>query len=247
MSAEAEVRPRPEAVGGATGPLRVRPPSPLPPRRRAAIAVAAALVVIVGSVLVLQARSSDGRAIPGAAWRALPVPRSAVVDPFDRPGPLGTVDGFGTWQVGSSSLQASDGLLRSTGDQVTATVDAGSSDVLVHAQVVQATGGSGLVVSASGDGSEGLWLVAKDGGEGWDLRWQRGTASAQVVQSLPAPHRDVSVQVVRRGDQVKVSFDDLVYAVDVPAESAAGTFVGITSAQPGNAFDLFGYLPLDPG
>ncbi|MGN6694588.1 MAG: hypothetical protein ACTHN0_10465 [Aquihabitans sp.] len=247
MSAEAEVRPRAAAGHPVTGPLRVRPPSPLPPQRRKAIAVVAVLLVVIGLVLVLRARSTDGSEIPGSAWRALPVPRAARVDAFDGTGPLGSVDGFGTWQVGSGSLQVGDGLLRSTGDQVTATVDAGSSDVLVQAQLVQASSGAGLVLSATGDGAKGLWLVTTAGDDGWDLRWQRGAAAPQVVQSFPAPHRDVSVQAVRRGNRVKVSFDDLVYEVDVPADSAAGTYVGITSAHPGNAFDLFGYLPLDPG
>jgi hypothetical protein len=247
MSAEAEVRPRPAPQHRSSGPLRVRAPSPLPPQRRNAIAVIAVLLVAVGLVLVLRARSADGSEIPGSAWRAMPVPRAAKVDAFDGTGPLGSVDGFGTWQAGRGSLQVADGLLRSTGDQVTATVDAGSSDVLVQAQLVQASSGAGVVLSASADGAKGLWLVTTAGDDGWDLRWQRGAAAPQIIQSFPAPHRDVTVQAVRRGDRVKVSFDDLVYEVEVPAASAAGTSVGITSAHPGNAFDLFGYLPLDPG
>ena len=247
MSAHAEVSARPGTGGGGPEPLRVRPPSPLSPRRRAVIAAVIGVLAVVGLVLVLQARSADGDEVPGAAWRALPVPRAAMVDDFERSGPLGEVEGFGAWQSASSSLQVDDGLLRSTGDQATATVDAGSSDVLVHAQVVQVSSDAGLVLSATADGQQGLWLVTTEGDEGWDLRWQRSGAAPQVIQSFPGPHLDVSVQVTRRGDWVKVVFDDLVYEVDVPAESAAGTFVGITSAHPGNALDLFGYLPLDAG
>jgi len=248
MSAHAETQARSDARTGAPGPLRVRPPSPLPPGRRKALLVAAVAVSVVGLLLVLQARGSDGDVIAGSAWRALPVPRAAKVDTFDRSGPLGQVDRFGAWQVSSGSLQADDdGILRSTGGQVIATVDAGATDVLVQAQVVQASSDTGLVLSATGDGKRGLRLVTTEGDGGWDLRWQRGAAAPQVIQSFPAPHLGVSVQAVRRGDRVRVSFDDLVYEVDVPAGSAAGTYVGITSAHPGNAFDLFGYLPLDPG
>ncbi len=245
MSDHAEVSARPDAVKAPA--LRVRPPRPLPRRKRIVLGVVAAAVVVVGAVLVIQARASDGGEVPGGAWRVLPVPRSAIVDDFDRGGPLGEVPGFGTWQVGSASLVVEDGQLRSTGDQVTATVDAGTSDVLVQAQVVQASSGTGLVLSASSDGTKGLWLVTTGGATGWDLRWQRGAAAPQILQSFPAPHRATSVRVVRRGDVVKVAFDDLAYEVDVPSDSAAGTFVGLTSAHPGNAFDLFGYLPLDAG
>ena len=244
MSAHAEVSARPDAGERAPETLRVRPPSPLPPRRRAAIAIAVVAVTVLGLALLGQARSADGGEVPGTQWRALPVPRAAKVDAFEGTGPLGEVEGFGAWQVGSGSLQTDGGTLRSTGDQVVATVDAGSRDVLVQAQV---SSDAGLVLSATGDGSKGLWLVSTDGEEGWDLRWQRGTAAPQVIESFPAPHLGVSVQVVRRGDRVRVAFDDAVYEVDVPPASAAGTFVGITSAQPGNALDLFGYLPLDAG
>ena len=175
------------------------------------------------------------------------MPRSARVDDFERSGALGEVAGFGAWQVGSSSLVVGDGKLTSTGDQVTATVDSGAADVLVQAQVVQASSGTGLVLSATPDGREGLWLVTTEGSTGWDLRWQRGAAAPQVIQSFPAPHLAVSVQVIRQGDKVRVAFDDLAYEVDVPSDSAAGTYVGLTSAHPGNAFELFGYLPLDAG
>lgn len=246
MSAQVEVSAGPDA--GAAGPaLRVRPPTPLPPARRRVLLIVVVAIAAVGLLLVLEARSADGNVVPGGDWRELPVPRAASVDRFDVDGPLGEVEGFGSWQVGSGSLVATDGLLRSTGDQVTATVDAGSTDVLVHAQVVQLSSDAGFVLSATGDGRTGLWLVTTEGSEGWDLRWQRGGAAPQVIQSFPAPHLDVSVQIVRQDDRVRVAFDDLAYEVDVPPESAAGTYVGITSAHPGNALDLFGYLPLDAG
>lgn len=247
MSDHAEVSARPDAAEGSAPALRVRPPRPLPRPRRIVVGVLAVTVVVIGLIVVLQARASDGDQVPGADWRDLPVPRSARVDDFERSGALGEVAGFGTWQVGSSSLLVDGGQLRSTGDEVTATVDAGTTEVLVQAQVVQASSGTGLVLSATADGTKGLELVTTEGDEGWDLRWQRGAAAPQVIQSFPAPHLAVTVQVIRQDDKVKVAFDDLAYEVDVPPESAAGTYVGVTSAHPGNAFDLFGYLPLDAG
>ncbi len=247
MSAHAEVTARRGAGERGAEPLRVRPPSPLPPRRQAAVAVVAAAVALVGLVLVLDARAEDGGRARWSEGGELPVPRSATVDRFDRTEPLGPTEGFGAWQASNPSLQVDDGVLRSTGGPVTATVDAGSSDVLVHAQVAQVGRGAGLVLSASPDGQSGLWLVAAGGGDGWDLRWQRGVAAPQVIQSFPGPHFEVSVQVTRRGDRVRVLLDGLAYEVGVPPESAAGTFVGLTSAHPGNVVDLFGYLPLDAG
>ena len=247
MSAQAQVSAPAGDEDRAPEGLRVRPPSPLPPRRRAVIAGVVVALVLVGAVLVLRARSSDGDQLPGGAWRGIPVPRAAHVDAFDQAGPLGAVDGFGSWQTGSGSLQVADGRLRSTGAEAVATVDAGSSDVLVHAQVVQFEADAGLVLSASADGSEGLRLVATGGDEGWELRWYRGTEGPQVIEAFPAPHAGVSVQATRQDDRVRVAFDDLAYEVGVPPESAGGTFVGVAAAAPGNELDLFGYLPIDAG
>ena len=206
----------------------------------------AALVLVVGAVLVLQARSDDGNEVPGAAWQELPVPRSARVDGFDRTGGLGELDGFGAWQTGSSSLQAGGGILRSSDGEAIATVDAGTADVLVHAQVVRVAIGGGLLLSSTADGSAGLVLRSTGDGQ-WALVWRRSGPAPQTLQAFTAPTADVSVQVTRRGDEVRVAFDDQVSTVDVPSESAMGTFVGIVSDGPGNELDLFGYLPLAAG
>lgn len=246
MSAQAEVAPPSDGPDAPEGSLRVRPPSPLPPRRRAVIGVVAALIVVVGAVLVLQARSDDSDAVPGAAWRKLPVPRSARVDAFEADGALGPVPDFGTWETAAGSFVAADGLLRSGDDFATATVDAGTADVLVHAQVVRVTPGSGLLISSSAVGVPGLWLRATGSGA-WALVWERSGPAPQVIRAFAAPTADVSVQVIRRGDEIRVAFDDQITVVDVPAETAGGTFVGLVAEGPGNEFDLFGYLPLAAG
>lgn len=245
MPAAAEVSARPQASTPDRGPLRVRPPSPLPPRRRAAIATAVVVLVVVAMILVRQARSADGPGIPDAAWRALPVPRAAEVDAFDRPGSLGEVDGFGTWRVEGGAIEAAGGIARSGGGSAIATVDAGSADVLVHAQVVRMGAGSGLLVSSSAIGVPALVLRAT-GPAGWELRWERSGPAPQVLQTFDAPTEAVSVQLVRRGDRLRVAFDEQVSEVEVPA-AATGTFVGVQAEGPGTELDLFGYLRLDPG
>jgi hypothetical protein len=207
------------------------------------IGAVAAVLVILGAVLVLQARSEDGDVVPGAAWSELPVPRAARVDDFPKSGPLGAVDGFGTWETGTGGLQVSGGVLRSSDGGGTATVDAGSTDVLVHAQFVRVAVGSGLLVSSTADGSAGL--VLRSAGPGtWELVWQRSGPPPQTLQAFAAPTADVSVQVIRRGSEVTVAFDEQIVAVDVPPETAMGTFVGVTTNGPGTEIDLFGYLPL---
>ncbi|WP_421118386.1 hypothetical protein ACE2AJ_13400 [Aquihabitans daechungensis] len=246
MPVPAEVSARPEAGERAPGTLRVRRPSPLPPRRRAVIAVVVAVLAVVGAVLVLQARSSDGDEVPQADWRALPVPRSAQVDPFDQTGPLGEVDGFGRWQTEGALHEASAGVLRSGDGAGVATIDVGSPDVLVHAQVVRMTPGSGLLVSSAAIGVPGLLLRAT-GPEGWELVWQRSGPAPEVLQTYTAPTGAVSVQVIRRGDRIKVAFDGQGYDVDAPPGSSELTHVGISSGGPGNELELFGYLPLDAG
>lgn len=246
MSAQAEVAPPSTRPDGAGGALRVRPPRPLPPARRAAIGIVVALLVVVGSVLVVQARSEDGDAVPGAAWRTLPVPRAALVDGFEQAGPLGDVDGFGSWETGTSSFVVGTGILRSGEGGGVATVDAGSSDALVHAQVVHAVPGGGLLLSSTPDGASGLVLRVA-GSDRWELVWTRSGPAPQVLGSYDEPTDGVSVQAYRRGDAVKVAFDDRAYDATVPEGAAAGTFVGVTASGPGNELELFGYLPLDPG
>jgi hypothetical protein len=250
MSAQAEVAPPPgdpsEAgtAGTAGGVLRVKPPSPLPPRRRAVLAIVVVALVVAGSVLVLEARSHDGDEVPGATWRTLPVPRAARVDPFDGTGGLGAVDGFGTWQTGAGTPRRIEGVLGAEATAV-ATVDTGSPDVLVQAQFLRAARGSGLVLSSTADASAGLVLRAA--GEGrWELVWQRSGSGPQVLASFDAPTADVSARVVRQGDQLTVAFDDQTSEVDAPAGSAAGTSAGVVVGA-GTEIDLFGYLPLDPG
>jgi hypothetical protein len=246
MPAPAEVSARPDAGATEPGPLRVRPPSPLPPRRRAAIAAVVVALVVVGMVLVQQARSADGPTIPGAAWRSLPVPRAAEVDAFDRPGALGDVEGFGAWRVEGGAIDVTGGIARSGDGAAVATVDAGSADVLVHAQVVRMGPGSGLLLSSSAIGVPALALRAT-GPSAWELVWERSGPAPEVLQAFAEPTEGVSVQLIRRGDRIKVLFDDAGYDVDAPAGASGGTFVGVSAAGPGTELDLFGYLPLDPG
>ncbi|MCU1372492.1 MAG: hypothetical protein JWO77_3686 [Ilumatobacteraceae bacterium] len=243
MSAQTEVAPSPDGSDGAGGPLRVRPPSPLTTQRRIVVGVLAVLVLVIGVVLVLRARSADGGEVPGAAWRKLPVPRAAEVDDFGRDGTLDAPPGFGGWRSDGAPFVASGGVLRSGDGFATATVDAGTPDVLVHVRVVQAAPGGGVLVSSSAVGVPALALRAT-GPDRWDLVWERSGPPPQVLQTFAAPTAGASVQIIRRGDQVKVAFDDRIYVVDVPAETAGGTFVGLTSDGPGNEIDLFGYLPL---
>jgi hypothetical protein len=242
MSDPAEVAGGVATADRASEAVRFRPPSPLPPRRRAVIVVVVVALALVGGALVLHARSADGDLVPAAAWRSLPVPRAARIDPFDRRGALGEVDGFGRWQT-SGSLEVDGITLRSPGGGGVATVDARSADVLVHAQVMRMGTGSGLVLSAAAPGVPGLLLQAT-GPDRWELSWQRSGVGPEVIQSFEAPTEYVPVQVVRRGDRLKVTFDDQAYDVDVPGETG-GTFVGVAVAGPGTELDLFGYLPLD--
>ncbi len=246
MSVPAEVSARPEVPERAAGVVRVRPPSPLPPRRRAVIAVITVLLAVLGGVLVAQARSADGGAVPQLAWRDLPVPRAARIDAFDQAGPLADLDGFGRWQTGNSALQASDGALRSGDGEAIATIDASSSEVLVHAQIARMAPGGGLVLSASPDGASAL-ILRVTGIGGWELAWRRPVAPPQVFGTFAAPTEDISVQVVHRGGRVKVAIGDQVFDIDVSSVAAPGTFVGIASKGPGNELELFGYLPLDAG
>jgi hypothetical protein len=219
----------------------------LPPRVRIVLAAVTALVVIIGAVLVAQARSADGDVIPGAAWRGDAVPRSAKVDEFARAGAPGTVDGFGSWNVATGSFVVADGRLHGAGSgPAVATVDAGSADVLVHAQVVAFGGGSGLLLSATPDGRSGLALSAV-GSTSWELSWRRGDDGSEVLETFTAPTSGVAVQIDRLDDRVKVAFDTKAFDVDVPPASAAGTSVGVVSAGPGTDVDLFGYLRLDAG
>jgi hypothetical protein len=200
------------------------------------------VLVLVGAALVVEARAADGDRVPEAAWRALPVPRSARVDTFERSGALGPLDGFGRWQV-TGSLAAGDGLLRSASGEGIATVDARSDDVLVHAQVVHMGGGGGLLVSSASIGVPALLLRAT-GPDAWELSWQRSGVAPEVLETFGAPTASVSVQLIRRGDHLKVAFDDEQYDVEVPVEMTGGTSVGIVTG-PGTELDLFGYLPLD--
>jgi hypothetical protein len=242
MSDPAEVAGGPATADRSAEALRIRPPSPLSPGRRVVIVVLVAALVLVGGALVLHARRADGDLVSAQDWRSLPVPRAAHVDPFDRRGGLGEVEGFGRWRA-SGSLEVDGIVLRSPGSGGVATVDARSADVLVHAQVMRMGTGSGLILSAAAPGVPGLLLEAT-GSSRWELSWQRSGVGPQVLQSFEAPTEHVPVQVVRRGDRLKVTFGDQAYDVDVPAQTG-GTFVGVAVAGPGTELDLFGYLPLD--
>lgn len=231
-------------VDGSLGPLRVRPPSPLPARTRVVVAAVAVALVVLGGVAVTRARSADGNEVPGGSWRRDPVPRSAEVDAFDEAGALGVVDGFGSWNLVAGSFTVAGGMVRSGPTPAVATVDAGSPDVLVHAQVVAATEGSGVLVSVTPDGRSGLSLHVV-GSDRWELSWQRGGDEPEVLGTFTAPTSDVAVQIHRRGDGVEVAFDSQATDVDVPAASAAGTSVGIVATGPGTELELFGYLRLN--
>ena len=245
MSAQAEVAP-PDL---APGELRVRPPSPLPPRRRAVLIVLVVLLVAAGAALVLAARSADGDEVPDAAWRGTPVPRAAKVDAFDGAGRLGEVDGFGTWQPFGGGWVVDDGEARSTTvDQTGALVDAGSPNVLVHARFEAVTAGGGVLVSADLATKQAIVLSAGEGDRTWELR-QSTTAGGEgaLLATYTAPHERVAVQVIRRGDKVKVSFDGKAYDVTLRPGAPTGTAVGVGATHPGTVLDLFGYLPLPAG
>lgn len=211
----------------------------------------AALVVVLlvaGGGALWSALRHDGGTYPGAAWRGQPqFPRSARVDPFEGTGPLGVVDGFGTWSDPGGDWQRRNGWagFDSDGEGV-ATVDAGAADVLVMARFARAEPGTGVVLSAPDGGVGGLWLVVNDAGNGWDLVLQ-GPQGPDVLQSFPTPTRQVVVEVVRQGARAAVRFDTTRYAVTVPDSTRAGSFVGLVGSGTGNRVDGFGYLPLAAG
>ena len=244
MSAQPEVSAPTTPEGG---PLRVRSPRPLSRNLRIALGVVAAVVVVAGAVLVHDARTADGGEIPGSGWSGPPVPRAARIDPFDDEGPLGEVDGFGTWRADRGTV-VGHGVVTSKGvDDAVATVDAGSTDVLVHARVVQATPGGAIFVSASADGNEGLVLMVGQSGSDWELVKPGPGGSVNLLGTYDAPTSNIVVQVVRRGERVHVTLGTKGYDAKVPAGAADGTHVGIGFTLPGTEFDLFGYLPLPAG
>ena len=247
MSGEAEVSPSPASDGGEAAPLRVRPPRPVSSGLRAALAVAAVVLVVIGAVLVVQARSADDAAVVDDGRSGPPMPRAAKVDSFDEGRSLGEVDGFGTWDADPGIVVRGGVVTSEVVDDAVATVDAGSRDVLVHARVARATPGGGILLSATANAEQGLVLFVDQGGDGWQLVVPDGEGGGDVLGTYDAPTSDVVVEVRRQGDDVHVTLGTKGYDAKVPAGSAEGTRVGVAFTLPGTEFDRFGYLPLPAG
>ena len=249
------------AGGAGGGPLRVRPPRPLP--RWAVVVAVAALVGAV--VLVALTVHGDGADPPGSDWRGMPrPPRSGRLDSFAGAGAL-RLERSGAdelaWRRTGGAWARRDGFALASGATPTvATTDAGSADVLVYARVVGAAPGGGVLLSSSVDGSSALAVVAAT--DAWRVV-QRTSAGDVDLATITARVEGVVVQAVRLGSRLSVTVTsskegDRVARVDLvtegPGRAPDGTHVGLTSggagADPGappTGIDLFGYLPLRSG
>jgi hypothetical protein len=232
-------------VSAAAGALRVRPPHPLAPSARLVL-VGMGLVVLVIGGLVLRAAVADdeARGIRGQELDALLAPAGSTVDGFAGTGPLGPTDEV-PWTVVEGSWIRDGGMVASgtTGANV-ALVDTGHRHVVVDAKVVATTPGSGLVVAdAPGDRVE---LVVDRQGTGWQVVRTRG-GTRQLLQLVPGPTADVTVQVVRRPDLLTVAFDGELREVALAGGPLTGTSAGLVADGGGTRVDRFAYLPLDPG
>lgn len=236
----------PERTASATaGALRVRPPHPLAPSARLVL-VGMGLVVLVIGGLVLRAAVADdeARGIRGQELDALLAPAGSTVDGFAGTGPLGPTDEV-PWTVVEGSWIRDAGMVASgTAGSNVALVDTGHRHVVVDAKVVATTPGSGLVVAdAPGDRVE---LVVDRQGTGWQVVRTRG-GTRQLLQLVPGPTADVTVQVVRRPDLLTVAFDGELREVALAGGPLTGTSAGLVADGGGTRVDRFAYLPLDPG
>lgn len=238
--------PAPAGMPAAPGPaLRVRPPHPLAPSARLVL-VAMGLVVLVIGALVLRSAVADDEAagITGQELDALLPPAGSTLDAFAGSGPLSPTDPV-PWNVADGSWIRGAGMVASgtTGANV-ALVETGHRHVVLDAKVVSTRPGSGLVVAdAPGDRLE---LLVDRAGTGWQVvRTQGGTR--RLLQLVPGPTADVTLQVVRRPDLLTVAFDGEVREIALAGGPLTGTSAGLVADGAGTRFDRFAYLPLDPG
>ncbi len=233
-------------MAGLEGPARFRRPRPLTVTARAGLGAAAALVFLGGAVALWAATDEDrGRAAALAEELDRPLaPRGGPQDRFDgsgaldsnRPDALPWRSLEGTWTV-AGGVASPEGSGRSV-----ATVDAGRSEVVLDALVLKAAAGSGLVVAD--DPTDRLELVVDDQRSGWQVvRTLAGQRT--IVQLLPGPTADVVVQVLRRGNTLRVSFGRDTREVVLPGPVPTSTHVGLVG-RGDTEVARFAYLPLDP-
>lgn len=238
----------PAAAGASPGSgpvLRVRPPHPLAPSARLVLLAMGLVVVVIGGLLLRAAvADDDARGIRGQELDALLPPAGSTVDPFDGAGPLSPTDVV-PWTVSEGSWIRDAGTVASgTGGANVALVDTGHRHAVLDAKVVTTRPGSGLVVvDGPGDRVE---LVVDPAGTAWQVVRTRG-GTRQLLQLVPGPTADVTVQVVRRPELLTVAFDGEVRDISLVGGPLTGTSSGLVADGGGTRFDRFAYLPLDPG
>ena len=250
MSPRVEVSSPARPESESTTPLRVRPPRPWPQPHKTGLLVGVVVLVLVGALLVHQAQGADSGGVPGQQWwHGLQPPRSAILDGFDQAGPLGVGDAVDLSKT-EPGWTRSDGQAQSgtSGLQV-ATVPTPSSDVLVYAQVINASPGSGVVIGEPGSATGGLAsvsLVAREDGSGWQIMRTAGGAST-VLAELTGPVTNTAIELVHRGDTVTATVGNQEHTANLPATDAIQPVAGVVARSSGTTIDLFGYLPLGNG